>query len=69
MTQPHFLSPLTLEYSLWSKLYHLCLYIRLHQDRFFQCSEAARPAADRTSDSQSGQIKSLILEAAQSLGR
>jgi len=34
-----------------------------------QCSEAARPAADRTSDLQSGQIKSLILEAAQSLGR
>jgi len=28
-----------------------------------------RPAADRTSDLQSGQIKSLILEAAQSLGR
>jgi hypothetical protein len=34
-----------------------------------QCSEAARPAADRTSDLQSGQIKSLILEAAQSLLR
>ena len=39
------------------------------QSKGIQCSEAARPAADRTSDSQSGQIKSLILEAAQSLGR
>ena len=38
----------------------------LKRDQF---SEAARPAADRTSDLQSGQIKSLILEAAQSLGR
>jgi hypothetical protein len=37
--------------------------------RHNQCSEAAWPAADRTSDLQSGQIKSLILEAAQSLGR